>query len=436
MRQAGRVIRGRSSLAVVLASGIGVGLAGCQQQAAPNRTPPPTAVTVVEARTMDVSVLAKPIGTTRALKQVSIRARVRGFLTEKHFEEGSEVKEGQLLFVIDEAPFKATLDSALARRDEAAASLAKAKNSKAPEITSAQIDADQALLELARVDERRQKSIRTRGANSQEDVDQAVANRKKLEAQIESDRASFTQAKTDYDVNIHAAEAQLAAAEAEVKQAEIDLGYCRMNAPINGRIGEAKVKLGNLVGSEGGQNPTELATVQQLDPMGVDMQVSSRHLGRAARLVPQGIGIKLIRQGLEGDEVHPYRGKTLFIDNAIDPSTSTFLIRAEVPNPQRTLLPGEYVKLEVVVESIKGALVVPERAVVETQAGPVVFVVDASKKVAMVAVKVRDVETAEGLRVVEPAKEGLKSGDLVVVEGLQMIRPGMAVEPKRAGAAG
>jgi membrane fusion protein (multidrug efflux system) len=198
-------------------------LAGCQRQTARAEPPPPT-VGVVEARRADVPVRAEPNGTTRALQQVSIRARVRGFLTEQHFKEGSEVKKGLLLFVIDEAPYQASLDSAKARLAEAEASLARAKTSKAREVSAAQVAADQATLELNRIEERRKRALTARNAASPEDVDQAVANRKKSEAQVDSDRANADQARADYDVNIQAAEASVAAPPAAVRSAELDLG--------------------------------------------------------------------------------------------------------------------------------------------------------------------------------------------------------------------
>ena len=142
------------------------------------------------------------------------------------------------------------------------------------------------------------------------------------------------------------------AARAAVRDAELNLGYCRMFAPIDGRIGEAKVKVGNLVGptSAGGGDFTELATIQQLDPMGVDVRLSSRYLDRATRLIRQGLTVRLFRPGLEGDQEHPYEGECYFIDNTVDQTTSTFLVKAEVPNPAGTLLPGEYVKLRMVVD--------------------------------------------------------------------------------------
>jgi membrane fusion protein, multidrug efflux system len=403
-------------------------LAGCQRPAV-QAEPPPPAVGVVASRRLSVPVVANPTGTTRALEEVIIRARVRGFLTERHFEEGSSVKKGQLLFVIDEEQYKVALESARASQAEAEAALKKAEESKAREVTAAQLALSRAQLLLAQIQERRAEALLARNAGSREDLDKAEADRQKWEAQVESDRANHEQAKADYEVGIATGKARVAAARAAVRDAELNLGYCRMTAPIDGRIGEAKVKVGNLVGPDaaGGGSFTELATIQRLDPMGVDLQVSSRVLERATRLVKEGLTIRLFRTGLQGEQEHPEEGVCYFIDNTVNPTTSTFLIKAKVPNPQESLLPGEYVKILVVVDRLENAVVVPAPAVMETEAGPVVYLVDAQGKVAIQ--RVEAAQTYEGLRVIT---QGLAAGVPVIVEGLQLIRPGIPVRTEPA----
>ncbi|HMB02499.1 MAG TPA: efflux RND transporter periplasmic adaptor subunit [Isosphaeraceae bacterium] len=404
-----------------------VTISGCSSRAGPERLPPPPVVSVVEARTMDVPIQASPIGTTDALQQVSIRARVRGFLKEQHFEEGAEVKAGQLLFVIDEEPFKAQLDANRAKLDEAKAALEAAKQSKAREVAQAQLDVNQAQRDFARVEERREQVLLKRNASTVEDVERRTTLRERAEAEVEAARASLEQARADYETNILAAQAQVEAAQAAVREAEIDLGYCRMFSPIDGRASEAKIKLGNLVGpSQGSQDYTELTTVQQLDPMGVDIQIASRYLDRAAELIQKGLPVRIARPGVEGDEDYPYAGKAYFIDNTINPTTSTFLIKARVDNPGRRLLPGEYVKVNVTVGEVAGAVVVPEQAVIETQAGPTVYALGKGDQVEVVPVKASF--TYQGLRVIE---SGLEPGRAVIVEGVQLVRPGIKVKTER-----
>src|SRR3954451_13599076 len=162
---------------------------GCSREVGAARTPPPPVVSVVEARRMTVPVMAEPIGTTRALQEVSVRARVRGFLKEIHFEEGGDVKKGQLLFVIDEEPFKSRLADAQAALEQAEAALKKARDSKAREVAQAQLTVGRSMLALAEVEERREQSRFQRKASSIEDVQRKQAIRQKDAAQVEAYKA-------------------------------------------------------------------------------------------------------------------------------------------------------------------------------------------------------------------------------------------------------
>jgi membrane fusion protein, multidrug efflux system len=399
-------------------------LVGCRESGDQAAAPAVT-VGVVESRRMDIPVVVTPNGTTRALEEVTIRARVRGFLTERHFEEGSHVKKGQLLLVIDPEPYKIAHQSAQARQAEAAAALKKAEESKGREVTAAQIELDRAQLVLAQIQERRSRVLLARNAGTAEDLDKTESDRKKWEAQVVADRAHHQQAIADYEVGIASSRAQVESARAAVRDAELNLGYCRMYAPLEGRIGEAKVKVGNLVGPDpaGGGAYSELATIQQLDPMGVDIRLSSRDLDRTTELVRKGLAVRLTRPGRSGEQAHPYEGTSYFIDNMIDETTSTFLAKARMPNPHGSLLPGEYVKLRLVVDQLANAIVVPAPAVVETDTGPVVYVVDGDGKVALMRVEAG--QSHEGLRVITA---GLEAGVPVIVDALHMIQPGLAVK--------
>ena len=402
-------------------------LSGCAKPAAPPPPPPPL-VGVVESRRMTVPVMAYPVGTTRALEQVTIRARVQGFLTERHFEEGATVRKGQLLLVIDEEPYKIALETAQAKVAEVDAMVRKAEKSRAREVATAQLALDKAQLYLYQIEERRSRTLLSRNAGTREDLDKAEADSKRIGAQVEADQASLDQANSDYEVAILSSKAQLSAAKANVRDAELNLGYCRMTAPIDGRIGEAKVKVGNFVSpSQMAGSTSELATIQQLDPMGIELRVSTRYLERAARFAQLGRKVHLTRPGLEGDQDYPFEGELFFVDNTVDEMTGTFLGKARIPNPQGTLLPGEYVKLRVEVDRIDDAVVVPQQAVMETDGGPVVYEVDKDGKVAIQ--KVNAEQSYEGLRVLT---KGLEPGVGVIVEGLQMIRPGMPVKTEKA----
>ena len=369
---------------------------------------------------MTIPIVVNPIGTTRALNDVVIRARVKGFLVEKHFDDGKNVKKGQLLLVIDEEPFKVQLRQMEAQLAAAEASLKKSIASKTTQVSKAKLALDEAQLRLDELEERRERSLLSRNAASQDDFDKAQAQRKKSAAQVDSDQASLEQSLADYDIDIASAKADVARAQSAVDDAKINLGYCRMFAPIDGRIGELKVKLGNLVGDSG---QTELVTIQQLDPMGLDIHPAARNLPVATALQEKTGGVE-IDVVVEGERPHPHKGKTIFIDNQVENTTSTFLLRAQVANPDGSLLPGQYIKAMMTIGEYVDAVVVPEQAVVEGQEGSRVFVVDADNKAGVV--KVSAVDTYQGLRVLE---SGLEAGQKVIVEGFQLVRQGQVVKP-------
>jgi membrane fusion protein (multidrug efflux system) len=395
-----------------------VGFAGCTATAVPPREPPPPSVVVTESRRMTLPIVVSPIGTTRALEDVTIRARVRGFLTEKHFEYGTNVKKGQPLLVIDEEPFKVQLDQAKAQLAADKAAFEKATASQSREVSKARLELSQAQFRLDEVEERRTRNLYARKASSQDDLDKSIAQKKKSAAQVDADRASAAEAVSDYTIDIETARANVAKSEAAVEDARINLNYCRMYSPIDGRIGELKVKIGNLVGDTG---QTELVTIQQLDPMGLDLRPPARYLTEATALVASGLEVSLT---VEGERRHPYVGKAIFIDNQVDPTTSTFLLRGEVRNPDGSLLPGEYILATMTVGQYVDAVVVPERSVVLGQEGTRVFVVDGANKVQ--DVKVSAVDVYHGLRVLE---SGLEPGQKVITEGIQLVRPDQVVDP-------
>ncbi len=412
--------------AVLSAVVAGIPSVGCTRHEATASTRPLPEVVVVEAVKKDVPEKAEPNGTTRSLQKVTVQARVRGFLEEIHFKEGSTVKKGQLLFVIEEEPFKVAVASAKAKLESAVAALVKAKQSKSREVAAAQLALDKAQQSLAKVQEQRVSNLFARNAAAKGDLDQAQADLEKWTAQVASDQATLDQSTADYDTNIRSAQADVDAAKAALRDAEINLGYCRMYAPIEGRIGEARMKVGNLVGSALASGlATDLATIQQLDPMGVDVQVPSRYLDRATRLVKQGLPITIVRPGLEGEPDSPHQGVVNFIDNEIEPTTSTFLARADVANPELVLLPGEYVKADLTVGMRKGVVLVPEGAVVESQAGPTVYTVDEQGIVHVTPVKASI--RSGGYRVID---SGLEPGQKVIVEGIQLVRPNLKVKTK------
>ncbi len=397
-------------------------LVGCGQQ---NQyfEPPPPEVTVATPTQQDVTRYLEITGTAQPVVSVDIRARVRGFLKERHFEEGSLVREGQLLLVIDEEPFQLQLDQAKARYAESQTALQKAEQSRARELARAKLALDEAVLFQAESNENRLRKLISGRTVTQDEYERAEAQRKQAAAQVESSKASQAQAEADFETNILAARASLAAARTAMRNAEIELGYCRMTAPVNGRITEVNYDVGNLVGD--GQ-ASLLATIVQIDPIHVYMTLSESDFlkyqqglaGRDAKSFPVGMT-------LDGEEGYPHQGFVDYHDPAIDSGTGTIRIRAQFPNAQAMILPGTFARLRVPIDETQDALLVPERALGTDQSGQYLLVVGADDTVQYRGVRLG--ARVNELRVVEGE---IKPGDRVVVEGLLRARPNMKVVPK------
>ena len=384
--------------------------------------PPPPEVTVVQPVTRSVTNYFEATGTAQPVMSVDIRARVKGFLKERHFKEGAMVKEGELLMVIDEEPFQIALDQAKTRLAEAEANLAKAKQSRGREVAKAQLALDESQLQLARVAEARQRNLSGRGAGSREELDQAEANRKKNEAQVDADQAALSQAVADYDTNLLVCKANAEAAKTAVRAAEIELGYCRMVSPINGRISRVNYHVGNLVGD--GQ-ASLLATIVKIDPIYAYVNVNELDLLRAQeRMGASDSSKEKVELGLANEEGYPHEGEIDYRDPGVDPGTGTIRVRGVFPNADGKILPGLFVRVRVPTDVQENALLIPDRALGTDQSGQYVLVVDANDVVEYRSVKAG--AQIEDLRVVEGK---IKPDDRVIVDGLLRARPKAKVKP-------
>ena len=348
-------------------------VAGCTRHEATASTRPLPEVVVVEAVRRDVPETAEPNWTTRALQRVTLQARVRGVPRGDPLRRGLQRQEGP-------APLRhrggAVQGAGGSYQGEARVGRGGAGQGEGVEGEGgrrAQLALDKAQLSLAKVQEQRVRNLFARNAAAKGDLDQAEADLEKWTVQVAADTANFDQLRADYQTNIRSAQADVDSAKANLRDAEINLGYCRVIAPIEGRIGEAKYKVGNLVGSTLATGlTTDLATIQQLDPMGVDIQVSSRYLDRASRLIRQGLPVTTpprpggrARQAPQGrHQLHRQHHRP---DHVHLPQPR------RIANPDGVLLPGQYVKADLTIGMWKGVVVVPEQAVVETQAGSTVY---------------------------------------------------------------
>jgi multidrug efflux pump subunit AcrA (membrane-fusion protein) len=349
-----------------------------------------------------VPVYLDYVGTTAAVRSVDIRARVEGFLQKRAFIEGAEVKEGDLLFSIDPSPFQAALEQAQAQlaRDEAALAGAQA-----------QLVKDKASLAFARDQVERYRSLAAQEFVTREAFDNFRSLADQAAASVVADSAAIDQAS-----------AAIKADRAAITQAKLNLGYCTIRAPLSGRVGRAMVDVGNLVG------PAEnsvLASIILLDPIYVYFSASARELGQIVKFQQQRelpVTVMLADQSL-----HPHQGKLDFLNNTMDAATATLKMRAIVPNPEKTLMPGQYSRVRLLVTHKPDALLVPAQAVGDDQSGQFVMVVGQDNKVERRSIVAG--ATHASMRVVD---KGVKAAERVITEGLQKVQPGIVVQPKLA----
>ena len=353
-------------------------LSGCDdgKKAAATASAEPVAVVVAPVTRKDVTPSSTFVGRVEAIESVTLVARVEGFLESRNFVEGKHVKSGELLFQIERAPYEAAV-----------------KGRKA-DLMSAE-----ATLKNARAELERAQALAQRGNISKANLDSA---------QAEASRA----------------EAAKLQAEAALKQSEIDLGYTRIDAPISGRIGRANVSIGNVVGPSSGA----LAELINLDPIYVRFHLSDRDLLEHRRLVLAGKGQKATPYlRLDDGSRYEHEGRFVFVDNRVDPKTDTIAVRAEFPNPDKLLLPDQFVTVLVERSNPISALVVPQAAIQEDQTGRFVLVVDADNRVQVRQVTLGDQEGTDWI-----VKSGLDGGERIIVQGLQKVRPGVTVRPVAA----
>ena len=358
---------------------LALSISACDKSPVAETRPPLAKVRTEVIATAPLSVNNELSGRVVAPRVAQVSARVAGVVLKRVYTEGSEVKQGDVLFLIDPAPFQADLDSAQAalRKSEAVALQAKLQ--------------DQRYAELIGIN-----------AISRQDHDNA--------------RAAAQQANAD-----------VAANKAAVQRAKLNLGYATVTAPISGRIGRALVTEGALVGQG---EVTPMARIQQLNPIHVDLTQSTRDLDnlreafRAGEL--QQVGKQQARATLIRDNgsAYPLPGKLLFTDVTVDPSTGQIILRSEFPNPDYDLLPGSFVRVRLEQAVNKEGISVPQRAILRDSAGIAqVLLIDADNRVQLQPVQLGGAQNDRWA-----VTSGLKAGDRIVTQGLQHARPGEQVQ--------
>ncbi len=375
------------AIVLVTACGLHIGLAGCGQSKPTSKVSPP-GVVVSEVRQESVPIVFEVPGTVQPVKTVKIVPRVSGYIFERRFTEGSEVAEGDPLYVIDPRPYQAKLDALEAQLEQHQASYKFWTN------------------EAARYDR-----LADTGNVSVEKKEQADSRKAEYKALIDADNA-------------------------DIENAELDLDFTNITAPFSGRIEETEAHVGELVQKQ----QTELTTVVQINPIYVISHISREQLYRIQQLQQQGLA-PTVPQEFTGELVMPdgsiysHVGNLNYVSALIDPSTDTIQVRYEFANPEKgsrvSLIPGQYIPLRMIVGHQADALLIPETTLLQTQEGTHVFVVDKDNKV-----EKRMVITGASYEHQWIVKKGLKKGERVISEGHQKVRPGMEVKTTEAAADG
>jgi membrane fusion protein (multidrug efflux system) len=365
---------------------IALALTGCQtQKAAP--APPPPEVVVTPVVQKDVPLYSEWVATLDGFDNAQIQPQVTGYIVAQTYREGSPVKKGQVLFEIDPRPFQAVLDQAKAQLAQSQAQLGKTK-----------LDVDR-------------------------------------DTPLAKERA-IAQSQMDNDVQANlAAMASVKSSEAQVEQAQLNLDFCHVTSLLDGIAGIATVQIGNLV------NPTAVLTsVSRVEPIKAYFPISEQMYMKFAKRINARSNY---RDDIEGPKdapplqlvladgtVYPHQGKILYTDRQVDITTGSIRI-ASFPNPEHILRPGQFGRIRAATEQVNGALLVPQRAVNELQGTYQVAVVGDGNKVSIRSVKVGE-RSGENWII----QDGVKPGEMVIVEGLQKVRDGAVVRPKQQAGAG
>ncbi|MGH7164644.1 MAG: efflux RND transporter periplasmic adaptor subunit [Nitrospiraceae bacterium] len=381
-RPTGLYLLGLGSILLVCL--MAVALLSCGKREA-GSAPAPPEVLVAEVVQKDVPIYREWVGTTAGYVDAQIRARVQGYLLSRQYTEGSFVKAGALLFQIDPRPYQAALDQAMGELQRA-----------------------QAAYKKTQLDVARDTPLAAEGAISQKELDDAV----------QANAAS---------------QASVVAARAIVEKAKLNLDWTRVTSLIDGVAGISTAQIGDLISES-----TVMTTVSQVDPLKVLFPISEREYMVFAELIQRIQKARAdqeadrSRQGrleliLADESLYPHRGKVALANRQIDVKTGTITMVSYFPNPGNLLRPGQFAKVRAPIETRRGALLVPQRAVEELQGKYRVAVVGADNKVA-----IRTVKPGERIGSLWLINEGLKPGETVVVEGLLKVRDGVVVSPKPA----
>jgi membrane fusion protein (multidrug efflux system) len=397
---------------------------GAAQAAAPSVP----AVVVEELRAETVPIFRQFVARTEAEEKVEIEARVEAVLETKEFEEGRRVEKDQVLYRLDRRTYEANLAAAEASLAKAKADLKLAEEQASVRAAEAAVAQAEATLKKTQKDVARLRPLAEKDAVPRQDLDTALAAEEVAQAQVDAQAALLENAKITEEVGILMAKASVEGAEASRDLARLNLEYCTIASPIDGLIGRTQVDVGNLVGRG---KATVLATVSSVDPMYATFAISeAEYLRIMSRARERGKNmpdwpIDLI---LADDSIFAHKGITVTAERAVAVETGTLQIVTEFPNPDGDLRPGQFGRVKLQVDTVEDAVLVPQRAVMEQQSAKIVFVVGENN-----IVGVRTIQISERHEDAFIVVKGLKAGERVIVEGQLKARPGKPVKPMKSG---
>lgn len=384
---------------------------GCRQAGKGPAGPPPAAeVTVATAIERDLPISGEWVATLEGFLNAEIRSYVSGYVVRQNYREGGFVRKDDVLFEIDPRPFEAARDLSRGQLAQARGQLAQAEG---------QLAQATAQLELAQINVKRDTPLAAARAIAQSQMDSEQQALKAAEANIATSKAAIV-----------TANAAIQTAEAGVKTAELNLEFTKVRSLVDGIAGMATIQIGNLVSPS-----TALTTVSQVDPIRAYFPITEQEYLKVARVSDPGRGGDWIKAAsatplklvLADGSTYAHTGRIYFTDRQVDPKTGTILVVATFPNPGNILRPGQFGRVQAVTETVRGAVLIPQRAVSEIQGRHQIAVVGSDHRVAL-----RNVEVGPRVDTMWVIASGLRPGEQVIIEGLAKAADGALVAPKAA----
>jgi membrane fusion protein (multidrug efflux system) len=406
----------------LIGGGIALATAGCQsvaQNKNPGGQPPPPPVLVTEVTSADVPVYTEYPAQTYARNTVDVRGRVEGYIEKWLFHPGQEVRAGDALYVLDTRPSEAAVEQAKGNLAQSEADLEFARKQVALQQAEANLAVTEANLLKAQQDYDRLAPLVKEDAAAKQELDSAVAALHSAEANLKSSQANVEQTRLSTRTQIDSTQGKVEALRGALRTNTLNLEYGTIRAPISGLIGDTLVPVGGLV-TPTSQQP--LTTIVPLDPIWIRFKVTEpQYLAFKKRGNLTQSSLTLV---LADNSEFPPKGRVENTVNQVDAKTGTLELQASFPNPQHTLLPGQFGKVRLETELRKNVILVPQRAIQQLQNLQTVYTVGPGNKV-----ELRPVVTAERVGESWIVTQGLKPGDRVIVEGTLRVRPGMVVNP-------